>query len=45
MDDKFVTNVQVEEDKAYQDWLDAQELKDVEALESRMNDLIKGEPV
>ena len=45
MDDKFVTNVQVEEDKSYQDWLDAQELKDIEALESRMNDLIKGEPV
>ena len=45
MDDKFVTNVQVEEDKSYQDWLDAQELKDIEALELRMNDLIKGEPV
>jgi len=37
MDDKFVTNVQIEEDKAYQDWLDAQELKDIQAL--------NGEPV
>jgi hypothetical protein len=45
MDDKFVTNVQVEEDKAYQDWLDAQELKDIEALEFRMNSLVNGEPV
>ena len=32
MDDKFVTNVQVEEDKAYQDWLDAEELKDIESI-------------
>ena len=45
MDDKFVTNVQVEEDKAYQDWLDAEELKDIEALESRMSNLVNGEPV
>ena len=45
MDDKFVTNVQVEEDKSYQDWLDAQELKDIETLESRMNNLVSGEPV
>jgi hypothetical protein len=45
MDDKFVTNVQVEEDKAYQDWLDAEELKDIESLESRTNNLTEGEPV
>jgi len=45
MDDKFVTNVQVEENKEYQDWLDAQELKDIENLESQMNNLINGEPV
>ena len=45
MDDKFVTNVQIEEDPAYQDWLDAQELKDIEALEFRMNILVNGEPV
>ena len=45
MDDKFVTNVQVEEDKSYQDWLDAQELKDIEALELRMNNVASGEPV
>ena len=37
MADKFATNVQVEEDKSYQDWLDAQELKDIQAL--------NGEPV
>ena len=45
MADKFATNVQVEEDKSYQDWLDAQELKDIESLESRMNNLVNGEPV
>ena len=43
--DKFVSKIQVEEDKAYQDWLDAQELKDIESLESRMNNLVNGEPV
>ena len=45
MDDKFVTNVQVEEDKAYQDWLDAEELKDIEALELRMENVANGETV
>ena len=30
--DKFTTNVQVEEDKAYQEWLDAQEVADVQAF-------------
>jgi hypothetical protein len=45
MANKFAENVQIEEDKAYQDWLDAQELKDIENLESRMNNLINGEPV
>ena len=43
--DKFVSKIQVEEDKAYQDWLDAQELKDIEALELRMNNVESGEPV
>ena len=37
MANKFAENVQIEEDKAYQDWLDAQELKDIQAL--------NGEPV
>ena len=34
MDDKFVTNVQVEEDPAYQEWLDAQEVADIRAMEA-----------
>jgi hypothetical protein len=33
MANKFAVNVQVEENKEYQDWLDAQELKDIESLE------------
>ena len=45
MANKFATNVQVEEDKAYQDWLDAEELKDIEALELRMENVANGEPV
>jgi hypothetical protein len=45
MANKFAENVQIEEDPAYQDWLDAQELRDIEALESRMNNLVNGEPV
>ena len=45
MANKFAVNVQVEENKEYQDWLDAQELKDIESLESRMNNLVNGEPV
>jgi len=45
MANKFAENVQIEEDPAYQDWLDAQELKDIENLESQMNNLINGEPV
>ena len=45
MANKFAENVQVEENKEYQDWLDAQELKDIESLESRMNNLVNGEPV
>ena len=34
MADKFVTNVQVEEDPAYQEWLDAQEVADIRAMEA-----------
>ena len=30
--DKFTTNVQVEEDKAYQEWLDVQEVADMKAF-------------
>jgi|TARA_R110000824_G_scaffold159396_1_gene333729 hypothetical protein len=45
MANKFATNVQVEEDKTYQDWLDAEELKDIEALELRMENVANGEPV
>ena len=45
MANKFAENVQVEENKEYQDWLDAQELKDIESLDSRMNNLVNGEPV
>ena len=44
MANKFATNVQVEEDKAYQDWLDAEELKDIKALELRMENVANGEP-
>ena len=45
MANKFAENVQVEENKEYQDWLDAQELKDIESLELRMNNVIESEPV
>jgi|TARA_B110000902_G_scaffold225073_1_gene262873 hypothetical protein len=45
MANKFAVNVQVEENKEYQDWLDVQELKDIESLELRMNNVIESEPV
>ena len=32
--DKFVTNVQVEEDAEFQVWLDAQEVADIRAMEA-----------
>jgi len=45
MANKFAENVSIEEDPAYQDWLDAQELRDAEALESRNNNLAEKESV
>ena len=43
MANKFAEAIGIEEDKAYQDWLDAEEIKDIEALESRMDNLVNEE--
>ena len=38
MANKFATNVQVEEDKEFQVWLDAQEVADIQAMDSELDE-------